>query len=192
MRIPVQVTGAGRRLARPRPVAERRAYPAPPATTGIARVARHWLAAALQPAPSRPGLRAANARPLSPERLFDSRDGTGVPGAVIGPLEAGQEVRLAVAGQRGIPDTAAGVAVMLSITDADYNGYITLRPAGTVATTVASHFSQGGETKTSSVVIGLGSGTDHGALSVIPTDNWPGHLQITIEANAYLEGPASR
>lgn len=191
VQVPIQVTAEGRRLARPRPVAE---LPAGSATStkSSPRNALRWAAAALDTTRSRAALRAANVRPVTPERIFDSRNGTGVPGAVPGPLGAGQEIRLVVAGHSGIPDTASGVVVTITVTETDYNGYITLRPAGTRATTVASHFSQGVGSSTSSVLIGLGSGPHRGALSLIISDNWPGHVQVVIDATAYLERSAAR
>ncbi len=189
-RVAVQVVGAGRRLDRPRVVADLPTVANPArGLAGRAQSARRWGEAALDALRSRAELRAANVRPVTPERIYDSRNGTGVPGAVTGPLAAGQEVRLTVAGHHGIPDTAVGIVGTVCVTDADHGGFVTLRPAGTRATTVSAYFSEGGG-KATSVVVGLGQGADHGSLAIVAAGNRPGHLQILLEVVAYLEAPA--
>ena len=193
LRVPVEVIAAHRRLACPRTVAQLpSATPAAAPWRQAGRGVARWAAAAIDTARSRSDLHAANVRPIPPERLYDSRNGTGVPGAVVGPLRAGDEVRLAVAGHRGIPDGAIGIVASVAVVEADYNGYITLRPAGTRATTVASHFAAGGPAPSTSVVVGLGAGPHTGMLSVVCSDNWPGQVQVLVEATAYLDGPRRR
>lgn len=183
--VPVEVVAANRRLDRPRATAELPPLAPTRRPADLPRSLRRWAAATVDATRSRAGLRAANLRPVAPERIYDSRDGTGVPGAVNGPLAAGQEVRLAVAGHRGVPDTAVGMVGTLAVVDADYNGFVTLRPAGTTAGTVTAYFSQERGSEASLVTVGFGDG----AVSLVPSDNWPGHLQVLLEVVGYLEPP---
>lgn len=191
-RVPVEVAAAGRRLDRPRVVAD--LAPATAAPAGWAakvRSARRWGEATLDAVRSRAELRAANVYPVTPERLYDSRNGTGVPGAVTGPLAGGQEVRLQVAGHHGVPDTAVGIVGTVCVLGADYHGFLVLRPAGTSAATVSAYFAPGDGEKASSVVVGLGRGADLGALSVVASGDEAGHFQLLLEVVAYLEAPAA-
>ncbi|HWG73633.1 MAG TPA: glycosyltransferase [Acidimicrobiales bacterium] len=188
-RVPVEVVAAHRRLARPRTTAELPPA-APPRLPTLARTAT-WVATTLDTIRSRSEMRGANVRPITPERILDSRDGSGVPGAVNGPLAAGGELRLVVAGHVGVPDTAIGIVGTVAVVDANYNGYLTIRPAGTSARTVSAYFTQEAPAA-SMVTVGFGDGPDHGALSLVSSDNWPGHIQVLMEVVAYLERPCRR
>ena len=62
--------------------------------------------------------------PLDPARILDTRDGTGVDGRRVGPLQAAQVIDVDVTGVGGVPDTGVGaVTLNLTITQAQGAGY---------------------------------------------------------------------
>lgn len=70
--------------------------------------------------------------PLSPIRLFDSRErGGGLNESTAGArVRAGQVVRLQIAGVRGIPGDAAAASVNLTVTQSDQALHVTAFPCG--------------------------------------------------------------
>ncbi len=66
---------------------------------------------------------------VTPERLLDTRDGTGAP---IGQLGAGQTLTLQVtgAGTTNVPSTASAVVLNVTVTEAAASGYLTVYPCG--------------------------------------------------------------
>ena len=69
--------------------------------------------------------------PITPLRVFDTRDGTGVDGHHPGPLGAGQVTKLHILGVGEIPTTGVGAVVLnVTATEAPGDGYITSYPCG--------------------------------------------------------------
>ncbi len=67
---------------------------------------------------------------LTPVRVLDTRDGTGVAGARPAKIGDGDIVRLTVAGANGVPADAKAVMLNVTITEADGRGFATAWPCG--------------------------------------------------------------
>lgn len=68
-------------------------------------------------------------RAVAPDRVLDTRDGTGAPPAKVA---AGGVVTLQVAGRGGVPaGGATAVAMNVTVVDADDEGFVTVYPCGT-------------------------------------------------------------
>ena len=65
--------------------------------------------------------------PLTPERLLDTRDGTG---DVLGALGPGQTLSLKVTGRGGVPLNAKAVALNVTVTEPSAGSFLTVWPAG--------------------------------------------------------------
>ena len=106
--------------------------------------------------------------PVTPQRVFDTRDGTG---GRTGALPFGQSADVAVTGVAGVP--ASGVlAVALNITVDQPNqaGYLTAFPAGTAAPVASNVNFTPGNPVANFVVVGVGTG---GKVSVTPGPTLP-------------------
>lgn len=68
--------------------------------------------------------------PVSPVRILDTRDGTGVVGSRPGPLGKGAVLQVQVAGANGVPLDASAVLVNVTVTGASGPGYVTAWPCG--------------------------------------------------------------
>lgn len=66
--------------------------------------------------------------PLTPTRLFDTRDGTGL--AAAGKLAGGDTLDVEVAGQAGVPDGAVAVVINLTVAAPEAPGFVTAFPRG--------------------------------------------------------------
>lgn len=192
LEVEVEVTGDERLLAAARAVAtlparaSRAPLPSTPPRLGAAVAAvRHRLLG------RRGGLHLAGANvvPIRPVRVLDTRDGTGNPGAVVGPVAAGDVVELAVGGQPGVPSHAVGVVATLSVPHATYNGFLTAFPAdGTAGDAfVSAYFNDQGLPATNQVVVGLGRGAWLGKLALRPSDNHPGRAHLVVDVVAYID-----
>jgi hypothetical protein len=73
--------------------------------------------------------------PVTPERLLDTRDGTG---GVSRPVGERQTVTTTVAGRGGIPSNATAVAINITAVSPTRDGYLTVWPAGRSRPTVSS------------------------------------------------------
>ncbi len=121
---------------------------------------------------------------LRAARALDTRDGTGVPGAVNGPVEAGSVVSLQLGGRLGIPDFASGIVATLAVPNASYNGFVEVyagvdAPPGTV-----SGYFRDTEPASFQVLSAL----ENGRLSIWLSDNWPGTAQLLLDVTGYLTG----
>jgi hypothetical protein len=76
--------------------------------------------------------------PVTPVRVMDSRDGTGVEGRRVGPYRGGEVRKLQLGGTNGIPDEARAVLLNVTVTEAGGRGYVTVFPCG-VARPLASN-----------------------------------------------------
>jgi hypothetical protein len=66
-----------------------------------------------------------------PVRLFDTRNPAQAPNGVVGPLGAGAELAVQVAGTGGVPAGATAVALNVTAADPDAAGYVKAYPCGT-------------------------------------------------------------
>jgi hypothetical protein len=186
--VAVTVSAEDRLLAKPRAVATLPPPAAPtteaaPARPRLGRVADRAKAVvrAGQAVPA-PRISAGNVTPLRPVRVLDTRDGSGAPGSVTGPVAAGSLVTLRVGGTFGIPDYAAGVVATLSVPQADYNGFVNvLGGEGPPSGIVSGYF-----TDTAPVAFQVLTALVDGKLSIWLSDNFPGRAQLLLDVVAYL------
>lgn len=68
--------------------------------------------------------------PVTPLRVLDTRDGTGVDGHRVGKLGRAQEFRLHIGGTNGVPADARAVLLNVTVTNADGAGFVTAYPCG--------------------------------------------------------------
>lgn len=92
--------------------------------------------------------------PLTPARIVDSRDGTGLAGAV----PQGGVMELQVAGRGGVPSSdVSAVAMTVTVTQPTTAGYVTLFPGGSSPPLAANVNFVAGETVSNLVVVKVGA-----------------------------------
>ncbi len=148
------------------------------------RCARPWPGAGAANYPA-----AANLIPITPMRVLDTRDGSGFPGAVTGPIKAGEVVTVELAGQPNIPLTAVGVVGNLAVVGADYGGFVSAYPAGDRAGDgcVALYFAGGSHPAVNQVVVALGREDQPGRVSFHVSGEQTGTVQLLFDVFAYLD-----
>jgi hypothetical protein len=128
--------------------------------------------------------------PITPVRVLDTRDGTGAPGAVTGPVPAGATITLELAEPIGIPGHARGVVGNLAVPTASYNGFVSTLPGdgtGPGDAFVAVYFNDRGEPTVNQVIVRLGPPeTVGGRISLQLSDNHPGTAELLLDLFAYL------
>ena len=97
---------------------------------------------------------------VSPVRVLDSRDGTGVVGSHPGPLGLGQVLRLHLAGTNGIPADARAVLLNVTVTDATGRGYVSVYPCGKPRPIVSNLNYVRGVDRANLVKVRIGEGGD--------------------------------
>ena len=109
--------------------------------------------------------------PLAPQRLLDTRNGTGAPKGI---RAGGSTVTLPVAGQGGVPATGAG-AVLLNVTATGGTaaGYLTVGPTLTGAVTTSNLNYSTGQVRANLVLVPL---SDVGTVDVRVTSNGSVHV----------------
>jgi hypothetical protein len=108
--------------------------------------------------------------PLAPQRLLDTRNGTGAPKGIVA---GGSTVTLPVGGRGGVPATGAG-AVLLNVTATGGTaaGYLTVGPTLTGAVTTSSLNYSTGQVRANLVLVPL---SDAGSVDVRVTSNGSVH-----------------
>ena len=113
----------------------------------------------------------------SPDRLLDTRNGTGAPEKAVGP---GATISLKVAGNGSVPSDATAAAMNVTVTGSKANGLITAFPAGG-ATPNSSNVNYGtGETVANMAIVKMGSGG-----KVEFTNTSKGTVQIIADVAGY-------
>ena len=96
---------------------------------------------------------------VSPIRVLDSRDGTGVPGGFTGQLGTGATLNLTVAGVAGVPTDATAVALNFTVADSPGPAsYLTVYPSGTPRPLASNLNWQEGQTKALLVIVRVNNG----------------------------------
>lgn len=67
---------------------------------------------------------------VSPLRVLDTRDGTGVAGSKVGPMGKAEQLRLHIAGVGGVPADARAVLLNVTVTAANGTGFVSVYPCG--------------------------------------------------------------
>lgn len=92
--------------------------------------------------------------PLAPERVLDTRDGTGATGR----LEPGQPVQVDVTGRGGVPPAGVtAVAINVTVTGPADAGHLTVYPAGTARPVASNVNYRRGETVANLVITAVDS-----------------------------------
>jgi hypothetical protein len=79
----------------------------------------------------RPGLSATNLTPFAPQRILDTRDGTGVPGGSHAPVGPNAAITVNPQNATGVPAVGAysGVIVNVTVTGPTKSGWLTVYPS---------------------------------------------------------------
>ena len=95
--------------------------------------------------------------PVTPERLLDTRSGVGAP---VGKLAAGHALTLQVtgAGTTNVPATASAVAINVTVTEPDVDGFLTVWPCGLPQPLASNLNYRAGQTIPNLVIAKLGTG----------------------------------
>jgi uncharacterized protein (DUF1501 family) len=99
-------------------------------------------------------------RTFSPQRLLDTREGTGAPRRRVGP---GNAIRLAVGGRAQVPLNAAAVVLNVTATNVAGGSYVTVWPDGSPQPATSNLNVAAGKTVANLVICRLGTG---GALQL--------------------------
>ncbi|MEY2416267.1 MAG: hypothetical protein QOH53_1601 [Ilumatobacteraceae bacterium] len=94
---------------------------------------------------------------MNPQRLFDTRDGTG---GRMGPLIAGESWPFVIRGQYGVPAEAVAVAINLTAVDATTSTYVTAWPGGQTRPLASNLNPVPGMAVPNLAIIRLGTGGD--------------------------------
>jgi hypothetical protein len=121
--------------------------------------------------------------PLAPARIFDTRAGSGEPGAGE-TLSAGGSVAVPVTGVGGVPSSGvSAVVVNIAATNTTAASYLQGYPTGappSAATPTVNETWVGGETLSTKAIIGVGSG---GSITL---SNHAGDADVVIDVDGYF------
>jgi hypothetical protein len=124
------------------------------------------------------GASGAGYHPISPDRVLDTRKGTGAPAQAVGP---GKSITLRLAGNGSIPAAGvAAVAMNVTVTQPTQGGVITAFPAGGNTPNSSNVNYSAGETVPNMAIIKIGSG---GAVEF--TNNSKGTVQLVVDVSGY-------
>ncbi len=119
--------------------------------------------------------------PLTPQRVLDTRDGTGLPGHVAAPMTAGAVVHLPVASEASLPAGATAVVLNLTSVDATQASFITAWPDGTAQPLASSLNPEAGPVSSNLVVVPLGA---DGAVNLV---NALGRLDLVADLAGWFD-----
>jgi len=100
---------------------------------------------------------AAGYAPLSPTRVLDTRNGTGI-GGTRATVPAGGTTAFTVAGTAGVPADAAGVMLNVTATEEGADGYLTVFPCGGAVPPSSSVNYRAGRDVANQAASGVGTG----------------------------------
>ncbi len=120
--------------------------------------------------------------PLAPDRLLDTRNGTGAPKGQLGP---GQSLDLQVTGRDGIPSSATAVVLNVTVTDTTEASYLTVWPQGQPRPTASNINFVAGQTVPNLVEVALGP---TGGVSIF---NDLGSTNVIADVEGYVDSAPS-
>jgi hypothetical protein len=121
--------------------------------------------------------------PLSPCRLFDTRDGSGS-GAAAPMLGASAARIFDTTGRCGIPSTATALSANVTITQPASPGDLALFAGNEPVPTARTISFSAGQTRASSVIVRLGS---DGSRTIGVQNNSSGTVHFILDVNGYFE-----
>jgi uncharacterized repeat protein (TIGR01451 family) len=125
--------------------------------------------------------------PITPHRILDTRDGTGVPPRPAAPLAGGSTLNLQVTGQGGVPP--AGVeAVVLNLTATNVRcvfagpicSFLTVWPTGQPQPVASNSNFGAGQTRANRVIVPVGAG---GMVSIF---NHFGNVDVVVDVDGWF------
>jgi hypothetical protein len=117
--------------------------------------------------------------PINPTRVYDSRTASGLPGAGTTLTAGGSDNVQVAGGTTGVPASATAVALNVAITNATASSFIDAYPTGATAPGTANQNFVAGETLSSQVVAGVGTGGD------VTVANHAGSVDIIVDVDGY-------
>jgi uncharacterized protein (DUF1800 family) len=144
-----------------------------------------WLGVALLAAASGSASATTGFYTVPPCRVADTRNPFGPYGAPS--LAAGAIRTYNVAGQCGLPPTAAAVSINIVVTGATAPGHLRVYPGGTAVPLVSSINYAAGATRANNMVVGLGAG---GTMAVY-SGQATGTTDFIFDINGYFDDPAN-
>ncbi len=156
------------------------------AVTGLALAGPGLAPALAQATPgSDPNAAPGTYRPVTAQRVLDTRAGTG---AAQHAVAARGTVSLSLAGRGGIPASGVSAVVLnLTVTQAAASGYVTAYPSGVTRPTASTVSFTAGDTVANLATLRLGSG---GAVDLYNGTDGTVHLLADVRGY-YLSGPAA-
>lgn len=126
--------------------------------------------------------------PITPIRALDTRAPGGrdagapaIPGQTQGPLAGGSTTTLDPAGTGSIPATATGIVGNVTAVTPNYNGYLTIQPAGTTVGTSTLNYPAG-----RLVANAFTTKLNPAGLSIQPAGTAANTLHVIIDITAYI------
>jgi hypothetical protein len=117
--------------------------------------------------------------PISPTRVYDSRTASGLPGAGTTLTAGGTDNVTVAGGSTSIPASATAVALNVAITNPTASSFIDAYPTGATAPGTANQNFLAGETLSSQVIAGVGTG---GQVTI---GNHAGTVDIVVDVDGY-------
>jgi hypothetical protein len=118
---------------------------------------------------------------LTPARILDTRTGSGAPGAGSTLTTSSESINVSVVGgTTGVPASATAVALNVAVTNTTAPSFITAFPTGVTQPGTASQNFVAGETLSSQVVAGVGTGGD------VTIANHAGNADIVVDVDGYF------
>lgn len=119
--------------------------------------------------------------PVTPARIFDTRDGTGLTPATPKKIGAGEIVEVTVRGRGGVSATATAVVMNVTALNASSLSHLTVYPGGTAAPDASSLNFKAGEVVPNSVTVKIG------ANGKVALRNNAGTVDVFTDVNGYYE-----
>ncbi len=121
--------------------------------------------------------------PITPVRVLNSRDGTGMPGGVAALFTANVPLTFPVGGTHGIPTGAVAITGNLTVTGQTAAGYISLTPTATVNPSSSTLNFPLGDTRANNVTISLAA---DGSLAAVYKAVAGKHTNVILDVTGYF------
>jgi len=124
-----------------------------------------------------PDTSAAEFFPITPVRAMDTRNGTGIAQAKVGPRES---ISLGIHGANGIPNSAVAIVMNTTAVSPTFASFLTVWPAGVTRPLAASLNYVAGDVRPNLVQVGIGS---NGSVSLY---NNAGSVDLVADLTGYF------
>ena len=130
---------------------------------------------------------AGDLRVASPQRILDTRDGTG---GHSGPAAVAQPVRLRVAGRGGVPNSAAAVLLTVTVAARGASGFVTAWPCDETRPTASVLNMTAGALRSNVALVKLSAGLGEVCLQPYTTDG--SYVQLIADVAGWVNGSFDR